>query len=66
MEKPDPLLFEAALGTVGARPEEALMVGGRHAHDGGAAALGVATLILPPLTTRTRRRLHLVERLLVP
>ncbi|MDA2813152.1 HAD family hydrolase [Nocardiopsis sp. RSe5-2] len=63
-EKPDPRLFEAALGMVDARPEEALMVGDRHTHDGGAAAVGVAALILPSLTTRAERRLHLVERLL--
>ncbi|OOC53715.1 MULTISPECIES: HAD family hydrolase [Nocardiopsis] len=64
VEKPDPRLFEAALDMVGVRPEEALMVGDRHTHDGGAAALGVTTLILPPLRARADRRLHFAEALL--
>lgn len=63
-EKPDPRLFEAALSMVQVRPEEALMIGDRHTHDGGAAALGITTLILPPLASRTDCRLHLAEGLL--
>ncbi|MBB5997925.1 HAD family hydrolase [Streptomonospora salina] len=63
-EKPDPRLFEAALHMAGSRPDEAVMVGDRHTHDGGAAALGVTTLILPPLRAATDRRLHLAEALL--
>nr|WP_275041558.1 HAD hydrolase-like protein [Nocardiopsis chromatogenes] len=46
-EKPDPRLFEAAPGMVDAHPDEALMVGDRHTRDGGAAASGITTLILP-------------------
>nr|WP_017558013.1 HAD family hydrolase [Nocardiopsis baichengensis] len=65
-EKPDLRLFEAALSMVGACPGEALMVGDRYTHDGGATALRMAALILPPLTARTERRLHLAERLLAP
>lgn len=65
-EKPDPRLFEAALSMVDAHPGEAPMVGDRHTYDGGAAALGITTLILPSPTSRTERRLHLAGRLLRP
>jgi FMN phosphatase YigB (HAD superfamily) len=64
VEKPDPRLFEAALRMVDAGPGEALMVGDRHTHDGGAAALGITTLVLPPLRAVTDRRLDLAEALL--
>ncbi|MDA2806774.1 HAD family hydrolase [Nocardiopsis suaedae] len=63
-EKPDPRLFEAALDKAGAHPAQALMVGDRPTHDGGAADLGIATLLLPPLRTAQDRRLHLAEALL--
>ncbi|MES0835879.1 HAD family hydrolase [Nocardiopsis tropica] len=63
-EKPDPRLFEAALRMAGARPDEALMVGDRHTHDGVAVALGITTLILPPLRDESDRRLNLAEALL--
>jgi hypothetical protein len=43
---------------------DALMVGDRHTHDGGAAALGITTLVLPPLRAVTDRRLDLAEALL--
>lgn len=45
--KPDPLLFEAALGALGADPAQTLMVGDNPITDGGAAALGISVLILP-------------------
>jgi hypothetical protein len=35
------------------------MVGDRAAYDGGAVAVGIATLILPPLQSPSDRRLHL-------
>ena len=47
--KPDPRIFELALQAVGMNLEETLMVGDRASHDGGAAAVGITTLILPPL-----------------
>ncbi len=39
------------------------MTGDRHAHDGGTAALGTTTLLLPPLCTETEHRPHLAEAL---
>jgi len=47
VQKPDPRMFELALDLVGGRAADALMVGDRASHDGGAAAVGIATLILP-------------------
>jgi HAD superfamily hydrolase (TIGR01509 family) len=46
-QKPDVRMFTLALDTLDVRPEDALMVGDRASHDGGAAAAGIATLILP-------------------
>lgn len=46
-QKPDPRMFLTALELLGTQPEEALMVGDRVSHDGGAAAVGIDTLILP-------------------
>lgn len=45
--KPSPEIFQAALASLDARPEETLMVGDHPLADGGAAALGMRTLILP-------------------
>ena len=45
--KPDPAMFTAALEMVGVVPERCLMVGDNPQPDTGAAALGIATLILP-------------------
>ncbi len=45
--KPDPKLFRAALDTFGVEPGMAVMIGDSEAADGGAAALGITTLILP-------------------
>jgi HAD superfamily hydrolase (TIGR01509 family) len=47
IQKPDPRMFTLALDPLEVRPEHALMVGDRASHDGGAAAVGIATLILP-------------------
>lgn len=42
--KPDPAMFEAALGKAGVAPDRAVMVGDRYRHDmAGAAALGIHT-----------------------
>ncbi|MFI1660231.1 HAD family hydrolase [Streptomyces sp. NPDC020472] len=58
--KPDPAFFGVALDQLGVRPEAALMVGDRSAHDGGGVEAGLTTLLLPPLTRTTEERLHLV------
>jgi HAD superfamily hydrolase (TIGR01509 family) len=48
VQKPDVRIFELALETLGIRAWQALMVGDRASHDGGAADAGITTLILPP------------------
>lgn len=53
-KKPDPAIFQLTLDHVAVDPEEALMVGDSWRDDGGAAALGVRTLVLP----RTRGPVH--------
>jgi FMN phosphatase YigB (HAD superfamily) len=40
-------MFTTALDALGVGPHEALMVGDRAARDGGAAAVGIDTLVLP-------------------
>jgi FMN phosphatase YigB (HAD superfamily) len=45
--KPSPAIFRAALATLDAAPTQTLMVGDHPEADGGAAALGITTLILP-------------------
>ncbi|MCW2559952.1 MAG: hypothetical protein JWP55_3916 [Mycobacterium sp.] len=40
------------------------MVGDRASHDGAAVALGIATLLLPPLTDIHQARFHLVDGIL--
>jgi FMN phosphatase YigB (HAD superfamily) len=47
-EKPEAEFFARALEDLGATAEETLMVGDRADTDGGAAAAGICTLILPP------------------
>ena len=65
IQKPDPRMFTLALDALAVRPEHALMVGDRASHDGGAAAAGIATLILPPPPERLEPRgLDIVTRLL--
>jgi hypothetical protein len=39
--------YVLSLDAVGARPEEALMIGDRASHDGGAVTAGIQTLPLP-------------------
>lgn len=63
-QKPDPRMFSTALDALGVRAGEALMVGDRVTHDGGAAALGIDTLIIPMPAELVPRRLDAVLRLL--
>jgi HAD superfamily hydrolase (TIGR01509 family) len=62
VQKPNPAIFNLALSALGIQPTEALMVGDRPSHDGGAVAVGIPTLLLPPLRQRTERRLDVVLR----
>jgi HAD superfamily hydrolase (TIGR01509 family) len=50
VQKPDSGIFRIALDALGVVASEAIMVGDSEAHDGGAASLGITTVILPPLT----------------
>lgn len=45
--KPEPAIFTAACEAVGVVPADALMVGDHAAADGGAADIGIRTLLLP-------------------
>lgn len=64
--KPDPAIFQFALDHLGMRPDEVVMVGDRGAWDGAAAALGITTLVLPPLKAVNDARLHRVLDLVLP
>ncbi|HZL05897.1 MAG TPA: HAD family hydrolase [Coriobacteriia bacterium] len=64
--KPDPAIFRFALERLELPPREVLMVGDRGAWDGAAAAIGVTTLVLPPLETVHDARLHHVLDLVLP
>lgn len=61
--KPEPEAFLMALRLLKVEPLEALMVGDRASRDGGAAAVGIPTLILPPAPNFGPRGLDLVLRL---
>jgi FMN phosphatase YigB (HAD superfamily) len=63
IQKPNPRLFELALEQLGVTAAESLMVGARPQRDGGAAAVGITTLILPPVPNYTSRGLDLVLQL---
>lgn len=63
-QKPDPRMFTTALDALGVSPHQALMVGDRASHDGGAAAVGIDTLILPAPTEFGPRGLDVVLGLL--
>jgi HAD superfamily hydrolase (TIGR01509 family) len=63
-QKPDPRMFQTALDALGVEAGEALMVGDWAPVDGGAASIGIATLILPRPTELTPRGLDIVLRLL--
>ena len=58
VQKPDPGDVHPHADRPGHRADEALMVGDRSRPDGAAVELGIATLLLPPLTHPTERRLH--------
>jgi FMN phosphatase YigB (HAD superfamily) len=57
-------MFLAATATLGVEPVDVLMVGDTARTDGGAAAVGVVTLILPGLDELQSRGLDVVLRLL--
>ncbi len=63
-QKPDPRMFTTALEELGVEPHDALMVGDRVTHDGGAAEIGIDTLILPSPPADGPRGLDAVLRLL--
>jgi HAD superfamily hydrolase (TIGR01549 family) len=63
-QKPDPRMFTTALDLLGVGPGDALMVGDRVSHDGGAADVGIDTLILPAPTAFEPRGLDVVLGLL--
>lgn len=63
-QKPDPRMFTTALEALGAMPSEALMVGDRASHDGGAADVGIDTLLLPAPLEFGTRGLDVILRLL--
>ena len=63
-QKPDPRMFITALDALDVARERALMVGDRASHDGGAAAVGIDTLILPAPASFGPRGLDVVLKLL--
>lgn len=64
VQKPDPRMFITGTSAVGVEADEALMVGDSPYTDGGAAAVGIATLILPRQEELAPRGLDVVLRLL--
>ena len=59
-QKPDARMFQLGLDHLGVAPSQALMVGDRSSRDGGAASVGIPTLILPTLQTLLNRGLRSV------
>ena len=57
-------MFQMALEALRVQPSAALMVGDRASHDGGAASVGIDTLILPTPASLGPRGLDVVLRLL--
>jgi putative hydrolase of the HAD superfamily len=66
VEKPDPRLFDIALAELDVPPENALYVGDDPAADGGAIAVGLKVVLLPPVPAGQPRGLDFVLRLLTP
>lgn len=64
IQKPDARMFRLALDELNVEPQEALMVGDTARTDGGAACIGVATLILPRPDDLVPRGLDVILRLL--
>jgi len=60
--KPDAAAFQTALDLLGMQSQDVIMTGDNPQRDGGAAALGITTLILPPVPKYTVRGLDLVLR----
>jgi len=63
IQKPDPRLFEIALQAMSTMAQHTLMVGDNPRRDCGAVALGMTTLILPPVPNFSERGLDVVLRL---
>ena len=63
VQKPNRQIFNAALSSLNAAPDQSLMVGDRASRDGAAAELGLTCLILPPPTSTGDRGLDHVLRL---
>jgi HAD superfamily hydrolase (TIGR01509 family) len=61
--KPDPGIFRAACRDLSVRPEQAVMVGDSWLTDGGGAAAGILTLILPERDRRAHPALGYVLQL---
>ncbi len=57
VQKPDPQIFQLALDQLGVESSAAVMFGDRPSRDGGAAQLGIVTVILPPLLSLGTRGL---------
>jgi HAD superfamily hydrolase (TIGR01549 family) len=64
LQKPDPRMFTAALERIDVAPKGALMVGDRVDLDGGAAAVGIDTLLLPDPPESGPRGLDVILRML--
>ncbi len=64
IQKPDPRIFELALGRSGLDRSKTLMVGDRSTHDGAATESGITTLLLPPLASFGPRGLSLVSSMI--
>jgi HAD superfamily hydrolase (TIGR01509 family) len=60
IQKPDVPMFDLALSALGLHANEVLMVGDDPRRDGGAALLGIRTLLLPPLRACLPRGLDAV------
>lgn len=56
VQKPGREIFETALQALGLSAHEAIMVGDRASHDGGAVAVGIETLLLPAQTSSDSTR----------
>ena len=61
--KPEPEAFLTPLRMLGLEADAALMVGDRASRDGGAVAVGITTLLLPPVPNFTPRGFDVVLRL---
>lgn len=62
--KPDPALFQTACASLRSAPRRTLMVGNDPVPDGGAAAIGCVTVLLPPVVDGSIRGLGVVLRVL--